>query len=95
MDSTVTTDVTKVVESLPVVIEAINQVSSDLDNSHHQTILQTTASLLDTAANSAKTLGDQGLIGHNDADNVENSVSIVEEFASLAERLKVLITHIF
>lgn len=95
MDSTVTNDISKVVESLPVVVNAINQVSTDLDNSHHQTILQATASLLDTAANSAKTLGDQGLIGKNDASNVENSVSIVEEFASLAERLKALIAHIF
>lgn len=100
--SNIAADATKALEALPVVTGALAQMQGDLTPNQHKTVLGTMADALTIAANSAQTLGAQGLIGHNDASNVAagvglvtQSVGLVGEIEALALRLKALAASIF
>lgn len=100
--SNIAADATKALEALPVVTGALAQMQGDLTTSQHKTILGNVADALSIAAQSAQTLGTQGIIGHNDASNVEagaglaaQSLGLVGEIEALALRLKNLAASIF
>lgn len=100
--SNIAADATKALEALPVVTNALSQMQGDLTTSQHKTVLGGVADALSIAAQSAQTLGAQGIIGHNDASNVENTVGLasqslglVGEIEALALRLKALAASIF
>ena len=99
--SAIAADATKAVEALPTVINAVSQIQGDLTNSQHASIVTAAADALTVAAQSAQSLGAQGVIGHNDAGNLasgvalaSDSLSIVAEINALATKLKALVKHI-
>lgn len=100
--SNIVADATKTLEALPVVTGALAQMQGDLTTGQHKTVLTTVADALTIAAQSAQTLGAQGVIGHHDASNVAagvglatQSLGIVGEIEALAQRLKALAASIF
>lgn len=99
--SSLLSDTNKVVQALPVVINAVSQVQGDLTAAQHASVVTQAANVLAIAANSAQMLGDKGLIGHNDASTVEQGavlgtegLSLFAEIEALGEKLKALAARI-
>lgn len=99
--SVILSDADKAVQALPTVIGAVSTIQSDLTNSQHASVVTAAADALTVAAQSAQALGKAGLIGHNDAGNVEQGAAVVTdgltifgEIEALAAKLKALVEHI-
>lgn len=97
----ITADATKAIEALPIITSAISKIQTDLTNSQHASVVTAAADALTVAAQSAKALGAAGLIGHNDASNVETGaadaaegLTIWGEVEALAAKLRALVAHI-
>lgn len=97
-----TTDAAKALEALPVLTNALAQMQTSLSQDQHKSVLANVADTLNIAAQSAQALGAQGVIGHNDASNIETGVGLAVEGAglvadiqALAARLKALAGRIF
>ena len=95
-------DASKAVEALPIVTNAIAQMNSDLTKTQHVNVVSAATDAMMVAAQSAQALGAQGLIGHNDAGDVQegaaimaSGIGIVGEIESLAARLRSLVKHLF
>lgn len=100
--SVIAADAEKAVAALPIVTNAIAKMQSDLTDKQHASVVNVAADALNLAAQSAQALGAKGLIGHNDASNMEtgaeviaSGVGIVSEIEALAVRLKALVEDIF
>lgn len=100
--STFTTDATKAVAALPLVTSALAQFQGDLTNQQHACVVSAAADALGIAAQSAQALSTAGLIGHNDASNIEagaalttDGMGIVAELESFAAKLKSLVVNLF
>lgn len=99
--SLLTSDAATSVAALPLVTSALAQFQGDLTNSQHASVVSAAADALGIAAQSAQVLSTAGLIGHNDASNVEagtalatDGFGLVAELQSFAARLKALVANI-
>lgn len=100
--SVIAADASKALTALPLVTNAIAQVQSDLTNTQYGSVVTAAADALNVAAQSVQALGNAGLIGQNDASNVEQGTKIIEsgmgiiaEIEAMAARMKALVAHIF
>lgn len=99
--SVIATDAAKAVEALPIITNAISQMQTDLTPAQHAGVVSAAADALVVAAQSAQALGAQGLIGHNDANDVQegaaimaSGIGIAGEVEALALKLRALVRHL-
>ena len=91
---TITSDAGKALEAIPVATQAIAAAQADLTADQHKDVLVKASDMLQVAAQSAEKLGQQAIIGHNDAENIEAGVALAGNGLTIGQEIEALIARV-
>lgn len=92
--STIAADAAKALEAVPTITSAISGAQAALTDDQHKDVLTKATDLLGVAATSAAALGASGVIGQNDAANVQTGAEIATTGVGIVGEIEALIAKV-
>ncbi len=87
LETTITGDVGKALEALPLAVSTITAVQGDLSADQHQSVVQQGLAVTGTAISSLNALAASGLVGHNDAANITDGTAAVSDAVTAGQSI--------